>query len=149
MWIINFLPEWAFHILFFVGLVATIAGFALGMIPVIKKYGLALKLLGGFVLFLAIFLEGGLNDYKEWEFKANQLKAQLADMEKQKTKVDTQIVEKVITKTQIVRQKGQDVIQYVDREVVKYDEKFAPGAQCELPNEFFKAYNDSLGKDQK
>ena len=149
MWIFTVLPDWAFHALFFVGLIASIVGFALGMIPIIKKYAIPIKVVGGFLLVLGIFLEGGLNDYKEWEFKANELKATISKMETEMAKNDTKVVEKVVVQKQVVREKGKDVIRYVDREVVKYDDKFAKGQQCELPQEFYKAYNDSLGKDQK
>ena len=51
------------------------------------------------------------------------------------------IVEKVVTKTQIVKTRGQDIIKYVDKEIVKYDTKFAPGGVCEIPKEFIEAHN--------
>jgi hypothetical protein len=149
MWIYSVLPEWAFHTLLILGLVATITGFALGTMPFIKKYALAIKISGVFALFLAIYLEGGLSDYREWEFKSAELKVKLAEMETKLAQADTKVVEKVVTKTQVIKEKGKEVIKYVDREVVKYDTKFLPGGQCELPQEFFKAYNDSLGKDIK
>ena len=38
---------------------------------------------------------------------------------------------------------GAEVIKYVDREVVKYDTKFAPGGICEIPKEFFTAHDDA------
>lgn len=149
MWIYTFLPEWAFHTLLAVGLIATIIGFVLGTMPFIRKYALALKILGVFVLSLAIYLEGGLNDYREWEFKANEMKAKLAELETKMTKSDVQVIEKTVVQTKIVKEKANTVIKYVDREIVKYDTKFLPGGQCELPQEFFKAYNDSLGKEAK
>jgi len=52
-------------------------------------------------------------------------------------------VTKVVTKTQIVRTRGENIIKYVDREIVKYDTKFAPGGICEIPKEFIKAHNDA------
>ena len=44
---------------------------------------------------------------------------------------------------EIVKIKGEEVIKYVDRELVKYDTKFAAGGQCEIPKEFIKAHNDA------
>lgn len=149
MWIFTVLPEWAFHAVAIIGLLATIIGFALGTMPFIKKYALAFKITGVCLLTAGIYLEGGLSDYKEWEFKANELKAQLAEMETKMTKSDVQVIEKTVVKTVKVKEKANEVIKYVDREIVKYDTKFLPGGQCELPQEFYKAYNDSLGKDIK
>ena len=51
------------------------------------------------------------------------------------------IVEKVVNKVQIVKTRGQDIVKYVDREIVKYDTKFAPGGVCEIPKEFVEAHN--------
>ena len=43
---------------------------------------------------------------------------------------------------------GKQIIvkQYIDREIVKYDTKFAPGGQCEIPKEFIDAHNQSAEK---
>ena len=77
------------------------------------------------------------------EYKVKEVEAKLAQAELQSAKENTKIVTKVITKTQIVRTRGQDIVRYVDREIVKYDVKFAPGGICEIPKEFIKAHNDA------
>jgi hypothetical protein len=135
MWIIKFLPEWAFHMLFFAGLLATIAGFALGMLPFIKKYALALKLLGVTALSLALYLEGGLADYKEWELRVKEMEAKVAKAEAESQKVNTEIVEKIVYKDKIIKEKAQIVKQYIDREIVKYDDT------CKIPEPVIKAHN--------
>ncbi len=149
MWIISFAPEWVFHLIFGVGVLGTIAGFVLGFIPIIKQYKLPIQIIGILTLILGVYLEGALADYREWEAKAAELKTQIAEMETKLANTDTKVVEKIVVKKEIIKQRGQDVVKYVDREIVKYDTKFLPGGQCEIPQEFFKAYNDSLGKDIK
>ena len=67
------------------------------------------------------------------------LLAPLPSAKKENTKITT----KVVTKTQIIRTRGEDIVKYVDREIVKYDEKFAKGGECEIPKEFIKALNDA------
>jgi predicted nucleotidyltransferase len=59
------------------------------------------------------------------------------------TKENVKIVEKIVTKTQVVKVKGEEVVKYIDREIVKYDVKFAQGGQCEIPKEFYKSLNDA------
>lgn len=135
MWIIKFMPEWAFHMLLIVGLLSTIAGFALGMIPFIKKYTLALKILGITGLCLALYLEGGLADYKEWELRVKEMEAKVAKAEAESQKVNTEIVEKIVYKDKIIKEKAQVVKQYIDREIVKYDET------CKIPEPVIKAHN--------
>jgi hypothetical protein len=143
MWIISFLPDWVFHLMLIVGVLGTIAGFVLGMVPTIKQYVLPVRVISLLVLSLALYLEGGLADYQVWEAKVKEVEAKLAQAEVKSAKENTKIVTKVITKTQIVRTRGEDIVRYVDREIVKYDTKFAPGGQCEIPKEFIKAHNDA------
>jgi uncharacterized membrane protein len=143
MWIISFLPDWVFHAITFMGVLGTVAGFVLGMIPVIKTYIIPIRVISILLLSIGLYLEGGLADYQVWEAKVKEVEAKLAQAELQSAKENTKIVTKVITKTQIVRTRGQDIVRYVDREIVKYDVKFAPGGICEIPKEFIKAHNDA------
>jgi hypothetical protein len=71
------------------------------------------------------------------------MEAKVAAAEVQSVKENVKIVEKVVKKTEYITRRGQDIIQYVDREIVKYDTKFAPGGVCEIPKEFIKAHNDA------
>lgn len=122
MWIISILPEWAFHILLTAGVLGTIAGFVLGMIPVIKKYAIPIKVISLTVLSLALYLEGGLADNKEWELKVKEMEAKLAKAEAEAANKNVEIQEKIVEKTKVVREKGRDIIKYIDREVVKDNE---------------------------
>ena len=143
MWIISFLPDWVFHAITFAGVLGTVAGFVLGMIPVIKTYIIPVRVISILLLSIGLYLEGGLADYAVWEAKVKEVEAKLAEAELKSAKENTKIVTKVITKTQIVRTRGETITKYIDREIIKYDTKFAPGGQCEIPKEFIKALNDA------
>ena len=71
------------------------------------------------------------------------MEAKVAVAEVQSKEENIKIVERVVNKVQIVKTRGEDIVKYVDREVVKYDTKFAPGGICEIPKEFIKAHNDA------
>lgn len=143
MWILSFMPEWAFHLMLGIGVLGTVAGFVLGMIPFIKQYAIPVRIISLLILILAVYLEGGLADNKIWEARVKEMEVKVAEAEAKSAKENVKIVEKIIRKTQIVRIRGEDIIKYVEKEVVKYDEKFAVGGQCELPKEFIKAVNDA------
>jgi hypothetical protein len=144
MWIISFLPNWVFHAMLAVGVLGTFVGSVLGTVPSsIKLYALPIRAISLIVLSFALYLEGGLADYAAWELKVKEVEAKLAVAEVQSAKENIKIVTKVITKTQVVKTRGEDIVRYVDREIVKYDEKFAKGGVCEIPKEFIKAHNDS------
>jgi uncharacterized membrane protein len=135
MWILSFLPEWAFHILLIIGVLGTIAGFVLGMIPIVKQYIIPIRVISLIVLSLALYLEGGLADNKEWELRVKEMEAKVAEAEARSAKENVKIVEKVVTKTQIVRQRGRDIIVEVQRDKIILDQN------CVIPKEFVNIHN--------
>lgn len=143
MWILSFLPDWVFHAVVIAGFLAVILGTFLKSTPIINKYALLLKIVGYVVLALGIFLEGGIHTERIWQARVKEVEAKLAIAEQQSKEENVKIVNKVVTKTQIIRTRGNDIVKYVDREIIKYDTKFAPGGQCEIPKEFIKAINDA------
>ena len=88
-------------------------------------------------------MAGAIHDNESWEAKVREMEEKVAAAEAQSKEENIKIVEKVVNKVQIVKTRGQDIVKYVDREVVKYDTKFAPGGVCEIPKEFIKAHNDA------
>ncbi len=88
-------------------------------------------------------MAGAIYDNDVWEARVKEMEEKVAAAEIQSKEENIKIVEKVVNKVQIVKTRGQDIVKYVDREVVKYDTKFAPGGQCEIPKEFIKAINDA------
>jgi len=143
MWIISFLPDWVFHAITIAGALGTLVGFVLGMIPIIKTYVIPIRVISILLLSFGLFLEGGLADNQIWQARVKEVEAKLAEAEAKSAKENTKIVTKVVTKTQIVRTRGETITKYIDREIVKYDTKFAPGGECEIPKEFLKAHNDA------
>lgn len=88
-------------------------------------------------------MAGAIYDNDAWEARVKEMEEKVAAAEVQSKEENIKIVEKVVNKVQIVKTRGQDIVKYVDREVVKYDTKFAPGGICEIPKEFIKALNDA------
>ena len=88
-------------------------------------------------------MSGAIYDNDAWEARVKEMEAKVVIAETQSKEENIKIVEKIVTKTQVIKTRGEDIIKYVDREVVKYDTKFAPGGECEIPKEFIKALNDA------
>ena len=88
-------------------------------------------------------MAGAIHDNEAWEARVKEMQDKVAAAEAQSKEENIKIVEKVVTKTQVIKTRGQDIVKYVDREIVKYDEKFAKGGVCEIPQEFIKAHNDA------
>ena len=145
MWILHFLPDavilWFCNILLLVGIVLTVAGFFAHRIPLVWQYQLPFKVLGIALLVLGVYFRGGYAVEAEWRERVAEVEAKLKVAEEKSAKENTRIETRVVKKTEYITRRGQDIVQYIDREIVKYDTKFAPGGQCEIPREFIAAHN--------
>ena len=141
MWILSILPDAAIHIIFGLGILGTIAGFVLGFIPFVKTYKLAIQVISLLVLVLGVYLEGGLADYKEWELKVKEMEAKVAQAEAKSSEKNIEIQEKIVEKTKVIREKGRNIIQYIDKEVVKKEEVIKYVENCPVPKEIIDAHN--------
>jgi len=143
MWIISILPDAAIHIIFGLGILGTIAGFVLGFIPFVKTYQFAIQICSIVVLVFGVYLEGGLADYKEWELKVKEMEAKMAQAEAQSANKNIEIQEKIVEKTKVIREKGRDVIKYIDKEVVKKEEVIKYIENCPVPKEIIDLHNQA------
>jgi hypothetical protein len=147
MWILHFLPDalilWICNTVLFVGIALTAAAFFIKRIPIINQYRIPAQVLGIALLVAGVYWRGGYAIEMEWRERVAEVEAKVAAAEAQSREENTKIVTKVVTKTQVIRTRGEDIVKYVDREIIKYDEKFAKGGVCEIPPEFIKALNDA------
>jgi len=143
MWILSLLPDWVYHLITIAGVLGVIAAWVLKFIPFISTYRLPIQVGSVIALLFGIWMEGGIVNEAKWQTRVKELEEKVAVAETQSKEENVKIVTKVVTKTQIVKVRGNDIVKYVDREIVKYDTKFAPGEICEIPKEFIKAHNDS------
>jgi len=147
MFILHFLPDsiiLAFcNILLFAGIVATAAGFAAHRIPVLWSYQLAFKLAGILLLVLGVYFRGGLAVEEQWRERVAAVEARLAIAEKASTEANAQIDTRVQKQVTSIRQRMTYVKQYVDREVVRYND------QCVIPEPFIRAHNAAAEAPKK
>ena len=143
MWILTILPDAAIHIIFGLGILGTIAGFVLGFIPFVKTYKLAIQIISLLVLVLGVYLEGGLADYKEWELRVKEMEAKVAQAEAKSANTNVEIQEKIVEKTKVIREKGRDIIQYIDKEVVKKEEVIKYIEHCPVPKDIIDLHNQA------
>jgi energy-coupling factor transporter transmembrane protein EcfT len=125
------------------GIFLTVAAFFIKRIPVINQYRIPAQVLGIALLVIGVYWRGGYAIEMEWRERVAEVEARVAAAEAASKEENVKIVTKVVTKTQVIRTRGETITKYIDREIVKYDEKFAKGGVCEIPQEFIKAHNSA------
>jgi len=146
MWMLQWLPNWIFYAVLITGVFGLVVSYFirfLSFIPLLYVYKTPIQLGSIIAIAIGTFMAGAIHDNEAWETRVKEMQEKVAAAEAQSKEENVKIVEKVITKTQVIKTRGQDIVKYVDREIVKYDEKFAKGGICEIPQEFIKAHNDA------
>ena len=141
MWLMNFLPNWIFHAILLAGVLGLLASFVLKFIPFFSIYNLPIQVGAILLVVLGVWFEGAMSNQAEWEAKVKDLEVKVAAAETKSAEANTKIVTKVIKKLELVRTRGNDVIQYVDREVVKDKEVIKFVENCPIPQIIVNTHN--------
>ena len=138
MWIFNYIPSWTFQLTFFLGIVVYLVATTLKVLPYSQlfKYGSIAT------IFLSVYLLGMQANDQAWRDKAHKLELQVKELEAKSSAENVKIVERIVTKRELVNAKTKDIVQYVDREVIKNQEVIKYIEQCpKLPDEVVNTIN--------
>lgn len=135
MWALNFLPDIVFHAIFAIGCLGLVASFVLGFLPFIDAYRRSIQIISICLFSLGLWYEGGIAKDKEWKVKVAELEVKIATLQASSARVDTEVVTKILVKKQVIKEKGDTVIEYIDREIVKFD------STCPIPEKVISAHN--------
>ena len=135
MWILSFLPTWIFHYVVCAGALAILFSTFLGFVPLISQYKIPLKYIGFALLALGIFFEGAIYNNEAWVARVTEMEAKVAKAEEESRQANDKLDKKVIVKVQQIVEKKRVLKQYIDREIIKYDNT------CTIPKEFIEVHN--------
>jgi hypothetical protein len=140
-WILTLLPVWIIHSVLGTGVLGLLIAFFVQRIPFIKTYRYLIKIVSSILLILGLFLQGALAYKESIALAVAKLEVRLAKAEAKSQKTNVEIVEKIVKDKEVVRVKGKTITEYVDREVIKYENK------CSLPVEVIRAHNAAATMD--
>jgi len=141
MWIFQWLPNWIFYAIFFAGLLGLVATFVMKFIPLVYVYRTPIQAVSVVLIALGTYMAGAISNEEAWQARVKEMEAKVAAAAIESEQENVKIVEKVVKKTEYIKTRGEDIVKYIDKEIVKYDTKFLPGGQCEIPKEFIEAHN--------
>jgi hypothetical protein len=144
MWILQFLPDWIFNVILAIGVLGLGVTYFLKFIPIpmIYMYKTPIQLASVVLIVIATFMSGVVYNQNIWLERVAELEKQVEVGKAKSEKVNVEVVTKYVTKTQVIKEKGDEVVKYVDREVIKIDER------CTLSEEAIKAHNQAA-KERK
>jgi hypothetical protein len=144
MWILQWLPNWIFYGILAIGILGFLVTYLLKFIPIpaLYMYKAPIQIVSVIFIVIGVYMAGSIANEEAWQAKVKEVEAKLAEAEARGAVETVKIVEKVVVQKQVIKEKGKDIVQYVDREVVKFDNK------CEIPPAFVEVHNKAAEKIQ-
>jgi len=142
MWIVNFLPDFIFHVLLLVSLLALVASFVLDSIPFVSTNAKAIQLASAVVLAIALYFEGAISDNDAWLARVAALERQVAVAEAKSKETNTVIQYQYRDKVRTVKETQVVVQERIVKEAAKMD------AECRVSPEAISILNQAAGGKQ-
>lgn len=137
MWILKWLPDWIFYLILFSGVIGYALTYLLKFIPIpfVYMYKTPIQLGSLAAIVVGTFMSGAIYDNNAWLDRVHEMEAKVEKAAEESKEANVKIddkVEKIQTK---IVEKQVVLKEYVDREVVKYDN------ECKIPKEFTEVIN--------
>jgi hypothetical protein len=140
---LSFIPDWFWTLVLISGIVGTLATWVLKFIPFVSTYRLPIQVASIIALVAGVYFQGVIANETKWQDKIADLQKQIAEAETKSKETNVVIQEKIVTKTKIIKEKGQDIVNYIDREVIKKEEIIKYIEQCPVPKEIIDLHNQA------
>lgn len=151
MWLLHFFSDgfiqFIVHAVLATGIVGCFLTFVLLnrlllLVPMLAPYYQALRAVSVLFLVAGIYLEGGYAAEMQWRERVREMEERVALAEKQSQEANEKLAAGGKEKIKIIREKGQVIKQYINREVTRYD------STCVIPQEVVKAHNAAARNEE-
>jgi hypothetical protein len=142
MWIVNFLPDFVFHLLLIAGLLGLAGSFVLDSVPFISTNAKAIQLASAVILAIALFFEGAISDNDAWLARVAALEKQVAVAEAKSKETNTVIQYQYRDKIRTIKETQVVVQERIVKEAAKMD------AECKVSPEAISILNQAAGGKQ-
>jgi hypothetical protein len=140
VWILNFIPDFVFHALLILSLLALAGSFVMDSIPFVSTNAKAIQLASAVVLAIAIFFEGAISNESVWQARVKELELKIARAETQSAEANGQLTTKLVRKEQEIAQAQQALKGRIQQNAVQMD------AVCAVPRTAIDILNDAARK---
>lgn len=123
------------------GLAGTVACVLLRRLPLIEQYRMPVQVASVLLFCLGLYWLGGLDVEQRWQQRVQELETKVARAEQQATQRNQEIQNEVVERTRVIREKGKNIVNYIDREIVKQQEIIKYVENCPVPRVIIETHN--------
>ena len=142
-WMLSLVPDWFWTLILIAGVLGIIASWILKFIPFVSTYRLPIQVGSIIALLVGVYFQGVVANEEKWQSKIAELQKQVAEAETKSKETNVVVQEKIVTKTKVIKERGKDIVNYIDREVVKKEEIIKYIEMCPVPKEIIDLHNQA------
>ena len=140
---LSFIPDWFWTLVLIAGIAGTLVSWFLKFIPFVSTYKLPIQIASVIALLTGVYFQGSIANEEKWQAKIADLEKQVAEAETKSKENNLVVQEKVVTKTKVIKERGVNIVSYIDREVVKKEEIIKYIEMCPVPKEIIDLHNQA------
>jgi hypothetical protein len=144
---LSFIPSGLWSFLLWGSLATFAATYFLTFIKPLAVYAHIIRPVALVIAFFSVYWIGGSDVEEKWQAKVKEMEAKVALAEEQSKTTNAKIETKVVTKTKVVKERGEAIVQYVDRVVTQDKEVIKFVEHCPIPTSIVNTIN-SAAKNQ-
>ena len=134
-WMVGVLPGWIWTTVTVLGVVALLASWAF------RAWRIQLKVGGIVAIVLGSWCMGIAANEKVWAEKVKQLEKDLEVARAESTANNTRIEEKTVYVDRVIKERGKEVIKYLDNVIVQKEEIKVFVENCPVPRDIIEQHN--------
>lgn len=123
MWLLQWLPDWVFHLILLVGLLGLGASFLLKFFPSIAPYKVLIQVVASLMIVLGVYMEGAISNQAWWELRVAEAEKRVAEAEKKAAEANGKIEYVIVEKTKVVEVVDRKVQQQIRDLANKMDQR--------------------------
>ena len=151
MWMLSFVPDallvHVVNAVLILGAVSTFLSYfvinrVLRWFPPVAPYLTFVQLLSAAVLLAGVYFKGSYQTEANWRARVSEAEAKVARAEAESKQANDKLAKKGAERVRVIKERGTIVRQYIDREIVKYDDS------CKIPDVVVKAHNAAAKNEE-
>jgi hypothetical protein len=121
MWLLSLIPDFVYHLLLLVSIVALGACYILKMIPFISENVEIIRIISIVVMIFSVWMEGGIANEAKWEARVTELEIKVAKAEKAAAEANGKIETVYVDRVKVVKEIQYVVQNRITKNAVKLD----------------------------
>jgi hypothetical protein len=137
MWLFSLLPDFVYHILLIIGLVAFAGSYLLKMVPFFVQNAFMIRIASLMLIIFCVWIEGGLAVEAKWQARVAELETKVAAAERQAAEANGKIQTVYVDRVQTVKEIQYVTVNQIAKDAAKIDKT------CVIDPEAIRILNDA------